>query len=322
MYLVFDIGGTFVKYALMTMDGRIVEKHKMPTKNKAEDNADTFLASLVAIYGQYKQKQQIEGIALSLPGQIDVENGIVYVGGALPFLHEVHVADILSEKCDHIPVAMENDAKCAALAEVWMGNAKDCTNACLMIIGTGVGGGIVIDRHVHRGNRMIAGELSYMADNLNRQDLEDLVNIDDAGTAKERIRAGKMILSGGCSVAALCDKVAGKKNLDPDTVTGELVYEWAQKGDPIAIDALEDLYFNIAKQCYNLSLIIDPDVILIGGGISAQPAFLEGIRRYADKLKNLTRLIKDIRIENCKFGNDSNKIGALYNYMLKYGLVE
>lgn len=322
MYLVFDIGGTFVKYALLVIDGTIVEKNKMPTKNRENDDINTFIDSLVEIYDHYKHTYDIEGIAISLPGQIDVDQGIVYVGGALPFLHEVYMADILSERCDHLPVAMENDAKCAALAEVWQGNAKDCTNACLMIIGTGLGGGIVINRHVHRGNRMLAGEISYLVDNMRRKDVDQIINIDEIEDVKEKVRVGKFIASGGCSVGSLCDKVAEQKNLDVDEVTGELIYQWAHEGDQIAIDALEDLYFNIAKQCCNMYLVIDPDVILIGGGISAQSEFLEGIRRYVNALKKISLMLKDIQIETCKFGNDSNLIGALYNYIQKYKLAE
>lgn len=325
MYLVFDIGGTFVKYALMTIEGTIVEKSKMPTKNKSDDDADTFIQSLVEIYEQYRQSQDIEGIALSLPGQIDVENGIVYVGGALPFLHEVHLADILSERCDHLPVAMENDAKCAALAEVWQGNANDCTNACLMIIGTGVGGGVVINRRVHRGNGLLAGELSWIVDNLERQDLDEMMcfkEADDKEALFKKIISTKMIASTSCSATALCECVAEKKNMDVETVNGELVYQWAHQGDQIAIDALEDLYFNIAKQCCNMYLIVDPDIILIGGGISAQPDFIEGIKRYVSKFREIMILLKDMRVEICKFGNDSNMIGALYNYMQKFGLVD
>ena len=97
MYLIFDIGGTFSKYALMKADGTIVDKGKFETKNKEGDTVDDFVDSLVAVYDNYKTYTVIEGISMSLPGQIDVENGIVYVGGALPFLHKVKLGKLMSD---------------------------------------------------------------------------------------------------------------------------------------------------------------------------------------------------------------------------------
>lgn len=322
MYLIFDVGGTFVKYALMESDGAIVEKSKIPTKNKDEDTVGVFVDSLVEIYETYKNVYKLEGIALSLPGQIDVDHGIVYVGGALPFLHEVHLADILSERCDHLPVAMENDAKCAALAEIWQGNARDCTNACLMIIGTGFGGGIVINRHVHRGNRLLAGEISYLIDGLKREDIDFICDDDKSDVVELDEKTARIIASGGCSVLALRQNVAEKKKMNIEEVTGELIYQWANAGDQIANEALKDLYFNIAKHCCNIYLIVDPDIILIGGGISSRPEFIEGINYYVNKLKKIALPYKDLKIGLCKFGNDSNLLGALYNFLQKYGLAD
>lgn len=299
-FLVFDIGGTFVKYAIIDEKGHILKKSKMPTLNKA--GLEPFINSLVNVYEQYKHLE-LDGIAISVPGAVDVEKGIVYHGGGVPFLHEVCVSEVLSKRCDGIKVSIENDGKCAGLAEVWLGNAKDVQDAVVMVIGSGIGGAIIKDRKIHRGNRLIAGEISNIIVDYTREELIE----------------GKSPLfhcyAFKASAILLCHKVAKLKGLDPKDVSGEKVYEWAEQGDQICIDALEDVYFNIAMQAYNFQYTYDPDVILIGGGISEQPKFIAGILRYADMFASHQYQFAHPVIKTCKFNNDSNLLGALYNFM-------
>lgn len=323
MYLIFDIGGTFSKYALMKADGTIVDKGKFETKNKEGDTVDDFVDSLVAVYDNYKTYTIIEGISMSLPGQIDVENGIVYVGGALPFLHKVRLGKLMSDRCDHKPVTLENDAKCAALAEIWKGNASDYTNAVLFIIGTGVGGGVIIDRKVHRGKRMIAGEFSYIFDTITREEAEhNMLNVDDVERLEDKYGDGIYSLSKAAATYSLRVRVSKEKKIPLEQVTGELIYKWSDEGDEICSNALKDMYFAIAKQCLNMYVILNPDVILIGGGISSEPRFIEGIRYYAKMLSNAAEMFKGYKIELCKFGNDSNLLGALYNFLQMHDLTK
>ena len=302
-YLVFDIGGTFVKYAIIDQDGNIKEKNKMPTLIK--EGKDAFINTLVNLYEQYKP-MQLSGIAISLPGAVDVEKGIVYNGGALPFMHQVCLKDELSSRCDNIKVALENDGKCAGLAELWLGNAKDVQDAVIMVIGSGIGGAIIKDRKIHRGNRLVAGEISNILSDYTREEL----------------LAGKSPLphcyAFKASSVLLCHRVAKLKGLDPKEVSGEKVYEWAENGDEICIEALEDVYFNIAMQAYNFQYTYDPDVILIGGGISEQPKFLEGISRYVELFAAQKYQFAHPVIKPCKFNNDSNLLGALYNFKQLY----
>lgn len=321
MYLVFDAGGSSTKYGWMTADGEIIEKGKFKTPIENSDTVDKFLKLIVDVYQTYKEKGNVEGIAFSLPGQIDVENGIVYGGGAIRYMDRVHFGKLLSDACDGVKVALENDGKCAALAEVWRGNASDVDDACVMIIGTGIGGAIIKDRKVHRGKNMLAGELSYMFDGMQRKDLavmDDFGDMDSDELGKIWDNYYFSTCSRGTS-GAMCHRVAVKKGLGDDEVNGEKVYAWANAGDEIAINELEDLYFHIATICMNLFVTFDPEVILIGGGISAEPAFVEGIRKYVELLKKASKVFTKCKIDICKFQNDSNLLGALFNYMQLYG---
>lgn len=319
MYLVFDVGGTFIKYAGMTSDGQITEKGKTPTPCQAGDSIDDFINVLTEVYKRFAGIENVEGIAMGLPGQIDVERGIVYGGGALKYLDEVALGQLLSERCDGVPVSLENDAKCAALAEVWMGNAKDAKNACVIVFGTGVGGGIIIDGKVHHGSRMLAGEISYFLDNMTIEDLDKIKPIEPL-PIYEAYETNPFIISSVVSTNALTYHVSKLKKMKPEEVKGEMIYQWVREGDKEVEEILEDFYFKIAKMCCSLYVTIDPDVILLGGGISAEPAFIEGIRKYVDKIKRITKVFNGIKLDVCKYQNDSNLYGALYNFKQKYEL--
>lgn len=317
MYLVFDVGGTFVKYACMTGEGEIREKGKFESKRAKETKPEEFIEAIGKVYDEYKEKETIEGIAMDLPGRVDVENGIVYGGGALTYLDKVPVGDLLSKRCDGIRVALENDGKCAALAEVWLGNAKDVQNAVVMVFGTGIGGGVIIERKVYRGNRMIAGELSYMMGNMDRKDMYKMKQLPKCTNLYEAYDCS-FFLSATASTAANCVLAAKKLQKNPAEVTGELIYKLAKEGNKDMQELLEDFYFSIAKGCCTLYAILDPDVILIGGGISAEPAFFEGIMRYVNEIKQTDPILNEIRLDVCKYRNDSNLFGALYNFKQKY----
>ena len=317
MYLVFDVGATFVKYAWMSGDGTIEEKGKVPTANKVSDGVDEFVASIGAIYDQYKDRGEIEGIAMGLPGQIDVEKGIVYGGGGLKYLDQVNLGEILSARCGGVKVSLENDGKCAALAEVWLGNAKEVQNACVLVFGTGIGGGIIKDRKVHRGNRLLAGELSFGVEGMTRDDLKHIGDIDSM-TVSETFDRLPYLITTRCSTSGLVFHVAEAKKLPLEDVDGEKIYRWAAEGDEVCNDILEEMYFSIAKLCINLYVSFDPDVILIGGGISEEPRFFEGIQKYVDLLKSMSKIYSDLSLDVCKFKNDSNLLGSLYNFKQMY----
>lgn len=319
MYLVFDVGATFIKHALIDDEGNISDKGKLPTDRYAADGAPAFVRQIKGVYDEAKTKCGIDGIAMGLPGQIDVDNGIVYGGGGIKYLDGVHLGKLISDACDGVRVSLENDGKCAALAEVWLGNAKDARDAAVLVFGTGIGGGIIIDRHIHRGRRLLAGELSFGISNMTREQIPNIICCESAPTIEDEFDNNVFTNDVACATSPLTYKAAKIMGMPPEEVSGELVYRWVSEGNKDIIELVEDTYFSIAKLCVNIYLTIDPDVILIGGGISANPDFVAGIQRYAEKLKGITKVLDGLRIDVCKFRNDSNLLGALYNFKQKYG---
>lgn len=299
MYLVFDIGGTFVKYGLITLKGEIVHKNKIPTQNK--EGIEIFIDSLVEVYHEMKKEYKIEGIAISTPGAVDVEKGIVYNGGSLPFLHEQCLRDLISSKCDGLNVAVENDGKCAGLAEAWIGSAADVKDAVVVAFGTGIAGAVIKDKKVHRGNRLIAGEVSFLMTDFDRRHQPKMWALEH-------------------SAISLGRKLSLAKGKPEDTYTGEMFFEALENGDHDADEILKDFAYATACQLYNFQLFFDPDVICIGGGISEQPRLLEEIHHQIDVIWDQIYHIGKPNVVKCKFNNDSNLLGALYNYMQLYHL--
>ncbi|MBP3620731.1 MAG: ROK family protein [Lachnospiraceae bacterium] len=336
MYLVFDVGATTIKYATMTSEGDILEKGKVRTPVAEDEGVEDFVAAIGAIYDGCKDSlptstvssedadaPDIKGIAMGLPGQVDVKRGIVYNGGGIRYLHEVHLQELVEARCDHVPVSLENDGKCAALAEVWLGNAMDVKDACVLVFGTGIGGALIKNRKVIHGKHLLSGEVSYIFEDMTREEADNLPegdNLMERLPSLEMVEAYPYTWATKRATISVCHWVAKKKGLTDEEVTGELLYKWVDEGDKEVADMLEDTYFSIAKMCLNLYVIFDPEIILIGGGISVEPRFLEGISRYVTKLKKLSNVYSSIRLDNCKFFNDSNLLGALYNFKQKYNL--
>ena len=315
MYLVFDVGGSAIKYALMTIDGEFIEKKKADTPLGMDKTAEDFVQVIAGIYAEYRSRGDIEGIAMDMPGRIDYERGYVYVAGALTYINEVPLADMISEACDSLPVTIENDAKACALAEVWKGNARDAKNAVVIALGTGVGGGIIIDRKVYHGSDMLAGELTFFLVHLKKEKLDSYSPIDGFSSVYDVFEAGAPISSAYLATSGLCYQVAKAKGLPAEEVNGEKIYQWAEEGDSQVSELLESFYFEIAKLSVSLYVTLNPDVILFGGGISAEPKFLTGVMRYVEKIRRLSGMYSGIRVNICKYQNDSNLLGALYNYL-------
>lgn len=290
-YLVIDVGGTFTKYALMDGRGKFLEKAKFPT---VKTSPAAFLASICQLHSTFSD---VKGIALSSAGIIDSHLGLMYTGGSLDFIENLAIADILGERC-HIPVTIENDAKCAALAELWQGSLADCQNAVAMIIGTAVGGAVIVDRKVLKGKDLLAGEFSYI-----------LTDSSDSLNWRKNFA-----INGG--LPALIEAVADQKNLSLDQVSGELIFDWAKAGDRETLRSLRDYCHLLASQLVNLHFIVNPDRFAIGGGVSEQSLFIRLIQEEIDKLiASYPFPVAKPEVVSCQFHNDANLLGALYVHL-------
>lgn len=292
--LIFDVGASAIKYALMDNDAHIYEKGKEVTPH---DNFEHFLTILKSIYEKYQT--QIDGIALSLPGTIDSVRGQIYAPGGLSYNENINLVDKM-RSFTQLPIAIENDGKSAALAEVWKGNLKDCQDGIVIVVGSGLGGGIIKDGQLWKGQHLFAGEFSYIFQG------EGTSFMENAWAVK------------GSTTALIMD-VARRKNIEASQLNGYRIFQWVEALDKDACAALQTLAKNLAIGIYNLQCILDPQKILIGGGISQQPILIDKIQEELNKIyEKIPFDIPHAQIDNCCYYNDSNMIGALYNFLTMY----
>ena len=296
-YLAFDIGGTNLKYALMDKTGQIVEKGSTPTHH---ESLDAFMTSMYEVGDKYKGR--FEGFAVCAPGKIDTKKKIIHFGGALPFLDGLNLQDTLGKKYN-VPVGVENDGKAAALCEQWLGELHDISTGAVMTLGTGVGGGILVDNRVLHGRDFQAGELSWMITN------------SGAGTQKMDAYTGKLCSAVGMVVAV--NEMIGNK----ERTSGRAAFEAIKAKNVKAMKIFQKYCRNVAIMIMNVQTVINGEKIVIGGGISAQPMLIEEIKRQFKLLLAGNEMLKDQvippKIVAAKYRNDTNLYGALYALLLE-----
>lgn len=292
-YLVLDIGGTFVKYAIMDREGQFLTQGKVPanTGSKAE-----MLASLEELHKVVGD--DYEGVAISMPGRIDTAKGWAYTGGAFTWLHDYPAA----EKYGAIfgkPCTIANDGKCAALAESWNGALADVDSGAVLVLGTGIGGGIVLNKQVWMGCSGGAGELSWL--------ITDYDVLHDT----EAQHFSKAMWTGTISAHSISKAFAQRKGLEK--ADGVMLFDAYEAGDEDAQAVLDHYAKWAASGIVNLQSVLDLQRYAIGGGISARPEATDLVRDAVNSIFDRIPGLPFSRPEvvTCKFGNEANLIGAL-----------
>ena len=293
--LAIDVGGTFIKHAVMsgTRSFRITAQNKIPTPKESHEK---FLETLANIFNAH---DDAEGIAVSMPGLIDTFKGVCISSGALDFSNGHFIAEELQNMCG-VPVTIENDANCAALAEIRSGSLVDVKNALVLVFGTAVGGAIIFNRELYRGAHFCAGEISFT--------LKDM-----SGTVIDENFCGLDL--GALSFQKSCAKILG---MPEEEVTGEMIFDLIDENDDDMLDALYQYAHKIATKIFNLQVLFDPERIALGGGISARQNFIDAIQDKLDEIfTDAPDFLPRPQIVACKYRNDANLWGALYRYLGK-----
>ncbi|MGN0268136.1 MAG: ROK family protein [Lachnospiraceae bacterium] len=289
-----DLGGTFIKCGLLNEKGEISSHWKIASPTDSLEDLLTALDKCVKDH-----LADADGIAISMPGKIDVRKGIAHTGGSYKWIVDLNIMEILEERY-HVPVSVDNDGKCAANAEAWIGALKDVPNGLVYVLGTGIGGGIVLDHQVIHGSHMAAGELSGCV--VNHKDAYSFDNL------------AALTGSTGSLLGQYLHK-AGRK----DPIDGIEFFKLIREGDAAALSVFQDFCQFTANFFYTLQTILDVDRIAIGGGISEEPMVIEGIRKATHAVMNFEGPFPlpavEPEIVKCQFGNDANLIGAVRNFI-------
>lgn len=288
-YMVFDIGGTTVKYAWADPTGLLSDTGSFTTP---DSGLEELLDHMRRAYDTSRQGREASGVAVSSPGAVDCRRGIVQGISAVPFIHEIPFAERISTRLDGLAVTIENDANCAALGELWKGVAWGKKNMVSVVCGTGIGGAVIIDGKLHRGITNNGGEFG----NCLIKGVDGSYRTWSAFTLVKQ--AGKYSQAVGCEV------------------NGKQLLELAHKEDPLARQLVDEFYEIMAAGIYNIQFTLDTELIVLGGGVSEAPGMIQQIYKKMDMLgvgQRFTYLKP--KIAACRFGNQANLYGALYHHL-------
>lgn len=292
-YICVDIGGTSIKHGVLNENAIIEESNQ--TKTEAWLGGAEVLDKIKAIGKQYmEQYENIEGICISTAGMVDPEEGkIVFAGELMPDYTGTCIKKEL-EKTLGIPCEVENDVNCAGLAEYISGAAKESHIMFCATVGTGIGGCAIVDGSVFHGASNSACEIGYIP--MEDSDFQTL---------------------GASSI--LIKKVAGKKRESLDMWDGKKIFELAEKGDEVCISAIKEMCDVLGKGLATICYVLNPDTIVLGGGVMAQKKILEN--EIIDSLKRYLKPILAEHLQVCfaEYGNEAGMVGALYNFQNKCG---
>jgi len=290
-YIAFDVGGTKVKHGLVFEDGTILEKGSYRT---VCDDLEVFLIEMVKTIAEYNEEHEVEGVAISLPGFINPVTGYSEKAGAVTALDGKNLKKLI-EAIVPLRVEVENDGNCSALAERWSGNAVGCENFISFTIGTGIGGGIVVGGNVVHGHTFRGGEFGFMLTEANV--------------------LGKEMLHTNASTSSLIKRYKEYKGIDKNvTVEGETIFSEALESKEVE-QIINEWLKRISYGIYNLAVTLNPQKILIGGGVSAREELIEKIKEKLNEIECWEFLKVDI--EPCKHRNDAGMIGAVYHFITK-----
>ncbi len=302
-YLAIDIGGSSVKYALLTNEGEFLEKGSYRSERY---NFEIFKEAMSELIIKFRDNYDVKGVAVSAPGGVDSESGVIKGLSALPCIHGPNFKEIFGKGLG-LKLEIENDANCAALGEVWKGSAKENEDVLFIVCGTGIGGAVIKNKKVHKGFNLHGGEFGLCILDWKR---------DEEGFKG-------LTWSQLGSTEALVKRAADSMEEDYEALDGREIFYRAEEGNLHCIKAIDEFYFYNALGIYNLQYTYDPEKIVLGGAISSRDDFIYRIKESLKVIMDSLPFAKVTPIvESCFFQNDSNLLGALYNYLQRNSLDE
>lgn len=288
MILIIDIGGTTIKYGIIdpeTEDYQVLGELATGTSEK-DFRMEGRLEKVVSAVGK---NYEIEGIAISTAGVVDANEGkIVYANKNIPNYKGTHLKDILEAKYD-VPVTVENDVNAALLGELNYGDLRGVHSALMLTIGTGVGGALYLNEGIYHGFTHSGGEIGYA--------LMNGKNIEETASAR-----------------ALVERVSQQVN--ETDVDGRWIFEQAiEHQNPIAIKEIDFMISEIMHLVSNYVALINPEVVIFGGGIMEQVDYLKPrmIKKF-EEINTNQLVVDNTKIEFASLGNRAGMLGAYAHF--------
>lgn len=297
-----DIGGTTVKMGLFQEDGTLLDKWEIATctENQGEAILPDIAASIKVKCENAKiATEDIKGIGVGVPAPV-YENGIIKTTANLGWGYKEVKREL--EEMTGCTVSVGNDANVAALGEMWKGGGQGYKNLVMVTLGTGVGGGIIIDEHIHNGVHGAGGEIGHLF--VNGEETESCGCgkkgcLEQYASATGIVRLAKKKLS-NCDTPTI---------LHAESVTAKDVFDAVKAGDKVAKEIAEEFGYYLGSALTNIATVLDPDVFLIGGGVSKAGEILFDFIKGPYQERAFWA-VKDVKFLLATLGNDAGIYGA------------
>ena len=297
-----DIGGTTVKLGLFDAEGNVLEKWEIPshTENEGAAILPDLAASIRAKLEERKlSPEEVAGVGVGVPGPVS-EEGVVPHTANLGWGYKEVTREL--SMMTGLPCKAGNDANVAALGEMWMGGAKGYKNVLLLTLGTGVGGGIIIDGRIVVGTNGAGGEIGH-------------IHVDDSipwlcGCGNQGCLEQVASANGIVRLAKWMQESGAKETvLDPETTTAKDIWDAVKEQDGFACEVAERFGSYLGLALANIASTVDPEVFVVGGGVSkAGPVILDYIKKYY--VKYTYKGCRDAEFVLATLGNDAGIFGS------------
>ncbi|MCR5428803.1 MAG: ROK family glucokinase [Lachnospiraceae bacterium] len=300
-----DIGGTTVKLGLFTEDGSILEKWEIPSRtenhgvNVPTDIAEAILSKLSE---RGIDKADVLGVGLGVPGPITPDGTVMKCANLKWDIFNVNekMSSLTGLKC-----IAANDANVAALGELWKGGAQGCRSIVFITLGTGVGGGIVIDGKIVHGIHGGGGEIGHIVVNPNETELCGCGcrgHLEQYASATGVVRLVKKAL-------AETDEASSLRG--SESITAKDIFDAAKAGDKLAAKAVDTMCRYLAQALSGVGATVDPEAYVIGGGVARAGSIItDTVKRYFDE--NNLNVLRNREFRLATLGNDAGMYGAAY----------
>lgn len=297
-----DLGGTTVKIGLFDPQGAVLEKWEIPTVK--EDNGSHILPDIAqAIQGKMEEKgiakESVIGVGIGVPGPVD-DNGVIYKAVNLGW-GVMNINDILGGLLQ-IPVKAGNDANVAALGEMWCGGGKGYRNMVLATLGTGVGGGIIVNGRILTGATGAGGEIGHIHI---KDDEPDTCGCGNHGCLEQYASATGIVRLASRKLTSVSDDSA----LRNGELSAKAVFDAVKAGDKVACEIAEEFGEYLGRGLAAIAAVVNPEAFVLGGGVSKAGEILcEYVSKYYDRYA--FHGCKNVTFKLATLGNDAGIYGA------------
>lgn len=299
-----DVGGTTIKMGFFETDGALIDKWEIKT-NTANGGNEILSDIAKAIDNRLAQegisKDEVQGIGIGVPGPVcsdGVVSRCVNLGWSM-----VNVAEELS-KFTGIPVKAGNDANVAALGEMWQGGAKGCKDVVMVTLGTGVGGGVIVDGRIVAGFNGAGGEIGHIS--VNPDEIE-ACNCGQYGCLEQYTSATGIVRMAKRKLAKTSDETVLRKY---ENLTAKDIFDEAKEGDEVALQLVDELGKILGATLSKMACVVNPEAIVIGGGVSkAGDILIDTVKEHFQE--SAFYAVRDTRFELASLGNDAGIYGCM-----------